>query len=263
MAEITAKDLNKPVFVLLHQSFYNTVAGSLPGQGWDGVSNEDTVQVTITAESSNTTVISKKVVTINVSEDTRTFTVIFKNWDDSVLSTNTYGYGDTVAVPTVPTRSSDKPEEYTWEFTGWDHPVVNCEGDTTYVAQFKKVMKEAEPTATPTAAPTVKPTATPTVKPTVKPTATPIPVKITTQPKTTYTKSGSTAKLSVKAAGDGLTYAWYVKNKGASKFTKVSTTASTYSVKMSSTIKDRQVYCVVKDKYGKTVKSSTVTLKMK
>ena len=422
MAEITAKDPNKPVFVLLHQSFYNTIAGSLPGQGWDGVSNEDTlkaimkkygqiillnghshwdlnsyrnmfpgdsegptalntgsvsylwtsenvmggeflygsqgyyvrvyddkvvfmgrdfvnqkflpsatyvlkrneitgvedsydvyidqkavnlgakaldgstvyyrssddsiasitddgtviakkpgtVQVTITAESSNTTVISKKVVTINVSEDTRTFTVIFKNWDDSVLSTNTYGYGDTVAVPTVPTRSSDKPEEYTWEFTGWDHPVVNCEGDTTYVAQFKKVMKEAEPTATPTAAPTtaptVKPTATPTVKPTatptVKPTATPVPVKITTQPKTTYTKSGSTAKLTVKAAGDGLTYAWYVKNKGASKFTKVSTTASTYSVKMSSTIKDREVYCVVKDKYGKTERSDTVTLRM-
>ncbi|MBP3384298.1 MAG: cell wall-binding repeat-containing protein [Firmicutes bacterium] len=40
MAEITAKDPNKPVFVLLHQGVYNTVAGTLPGQGWDGVPRE-------------------------------------------------------------------------------------------------------------------------------------------------------------------------------------------------------------------------------
>ena len=40
MAEITKEDPNKPVFVLLHQSMYNTVAGSLPGQGWSGVANE-------------------------------------------------------------------------------------------------------------------------------------------------------------------------------------------------------------------------------
>ena len=40
MAEITAEDPDKPVFVLLHQSFYNTVSGSLPGEGWDGIANE-------------------------------------------------------------------------------------------------------------------------------------------------------------------------------------------------------------------------------
>ena len=32
---------------------------------------------------------------------------------------------------------------------------------------------------------------------------------------------------------------------------------------MTATTKNRQVYCVVKDKYGKTVKTVTVTLKMK
>ena len=297
MAEITAEDPDKPVFVLLHQSFYNTVAGSLPGQGWDGVGNEDTVRavmqkygqiillnghshwdmnsysnmfpgdtegptalntasvsylwtsenimggeflygsqgyyvrvyddfvvflgrdfvnqqflpsatyvirrneisgvqdtydvyinqkavnlgatalaggnvsyqssnndiaivtddgtiiakqpgtvkITITADSTDTTVISKKVITVNVAEDTRTYTVTFKNWDGSVLSENTYRYGDAVQVPAAPTKSSDDPDAYTWEFTGWDHPVVNCEGDTTYVAQFKKVEKGSEP----------------------------------------------------------------------------------------------------------------------
>jgi hypothetical protein len=86
---------------------------------------------------------------------------------------------------------------------------------------------------------------------------------VTTQPKTAYTKNGSTAKMTVKAAGDGLKYTWYYKNKGATKFTKSSTTTATYSVKMTSKVNGRQVYCVVKDKYGKTVKTSTATLKMK
>ncbi len=31
----------RPVFVYLHQSIYNTVAGSLPGEGWNGVNNEE------------------------------------------------------------------------------------------------------------------------------------------------------------------------------------------------------------------------------
>jgi hypothetical protein len=86
---------------------------------------------------------------------------------------------------------------------------------------------------------------------------------ITTQPKTVTVKKNATAKVTVKAAGDGLKYTWYYKNKGASKFTKASTTTATYSVKMTSKVNGRQVYCVVKDKYGKTVKSSTATLKMK
>ena len=93
-------------------------------------------------------------------------------------------------------------------------------------------------------------------------TPTPVPVKITSQPKTTYTKSGSNTKVTVKAAGDGLAYTWYYKNASAEKFSKSSIKTATYSVKMSSRVKNRQVYCVVKDKYGKTVKSNTVTLRM-
>ena len=31
------RDAGRPTFVFLHQSLYNTVAGSFPGQGWDGV----------------------------------------------------------------------------------------------------------------------------------------------------------------------------------------------------------------------------------
>ena len=40
MAEITEEDPDKPVFVFIHQSFYNTVSGSLPGEGWNGVDDE-------------------------------------------------------------------------------------------------------------------------------------------------------------------------------------------------------------------------------
>lgn len=41
MDEETSNDPSKPVFVHLHQSMFNTVAGSLPGQGWNGVTEDD------------------------------------------------------------------------------------------------------------------------------------------------------------------------------------------------------------------------------
>lgn len=87
--------------------------------------------------------------------------------------------------------------------------------------------------------------------------------KITTQPKNVATTKGKTAKVSVKATGDGLKYTWYYANKGASKWKKSSVTKATYSVKMTSSLNGRRVYCVVKDKYGNTVKSNVVTLTMK
>ena len=91
----------------------------------------------------------------------------------------------------------------------------------------------------------------------MKPTA----LKITTQPKTAYAKQGTTAKVTVKAKGDGLKYTWYVKNSGAGKYSKSSVTSSTYSVKMSSTTNNRRVYCVITDAYGKKVQTNTVLLR--
>ncbi len=87
-------------------------------------------------------------------------------------------------------------------------------------------------------------------------------LKIVTQPKTaTYAKLGVTAKVSVKAAGDGLKYTWYIKNDGAKKYSKSSVTSATYSVKMSEAVHGRRLYCVVKDQYGKTVQTKTVILR--
>ena len=85
-------------------------------------------------------------------------------------------------------------------------------------------------------------------------------VKITTQPKNVVVKNGKTAKVTVKASGDGLKYTWYYAKKGSSKYTKASATSSSYSVKMSSSADGRKVYCVIKDKYGNSVKTNVVTL---
>ena len=85
---------------------------------------------------------------------------------------------------------------------------------------------------------------------------------ITQQPKDSIVQSGETAKVTVKASGDGLKYQWYIKNAGKDKFSKSSVTKSFYSTKMTDKSAGRQVYCVVTDAYGKKVQSKTVTLGM-
>lgn len=89
------------------------------------------------------------------------------------------------------------------------------------------------------------------------------PAKITTQPKKTAVYAGSTAKFSIKASGDGLSYTWYYAKKGAKKYTKASDTDSIFELKASSSYNGCKVYCVVKDQYGNTVKSKVVTLTVK
>ena len=84
--------------------------------------------------------------------------------------------------------------------------------------------------------------------------------RITTQPKSVTVKAGETAKVTVKAAGDGLTYQWYLKDPDRSAFAKSSVTASVYTVQMTAAKSGRKVYCVVTDQYGNTVQTKTVTL---
>ena len=89
-------------------------------------------------------------------------------------------------------------------------------------------------------------------------------VKITKQPESVAVKADSTAKVSVTATGSGLTYKWYYKDEGATKF-KVdkAQTTKTYSAKVTVKNSGREVYCVVTDKYGNSLKSSVVTLSVK
>ena len=66
------------------------------------------------------------------------YAVVFKNWDGTVLATQTYHYGDKVTAPADPTRAAD--ERYTYAFTGWDKGVVNCAGNTTYTATYSSTL---------------------------------------------------------------------------------------------------------------------------
>ena len=88
-------------------------------------------------------------------------------------------------------------------------------------------------------------------------------VKITTQPVDVTVASGAKATVKVVATGEGLTYKWYFKNAGASKFAlTTSFKGSSYTIAMDASRAGRQVYCVVTDKYGNSVTSNTVTLGM-
>lgn len=62
------------------------------------------------------------------------YTVVFKNWDGSVISEKSYHYGDIVVVPSEPTREDDG--NYTYTFKGWDKTVVNCNGNVIYTATY-------------------------------------------------------------------------------------------------------------------------------
>ena len=89
------------------------------------------------------------------------------------------------------------------------------------------------------------------------------PLEIVTQPESITLSSGETGKITVKATGDGLTYAWYYKNATATKFTKTSTfTGPEYSLSMTKSRSGRHVYCVITDAYGKKVTTDIVTLNM-
>lgn len=61
-------------------------------------------------------------------------TVQFKNWDGSLLSSDTYQLGQSVTVPEAPTRPAD--QVYTYTFAGWDQEVTACKGDTVYTAVY-------------------------------------------------------------------------------------------------------------------------------
>ena len=73
--------------------------------------------------------------TLNVTVNDK-FTVTFKNYDGTVISTEKYDAGATVVVPTeTPVRPAD--QQYTYTFSGWDKDVVETvNADATYTAVF-------------------------------------------------------------------------------------------------------------------------------
>ena len=73
--------------------------------------------------------------TLNVTVNDK-FTVTFKNYDGTVISTQQYDAGEAVVVPTeTPVRPADR--QYTYTFSGWDKDIVETvNADATYTAEF-------------------------------------------------------------------------------------------------------------------------------
>ncbi len=86
------------------------------------------------------------------------------------------------------------------------------------------------------------------------------PVSIATQPKNYVGAVGSTATATVVATGEGLTYQWYFANPGATGFTKSGSKTATYSATLTEANSGRRLYCVIKDAYGNSVTTNTVTM---
>lgn len=88
------------------------------------------VKVTFDTNKSGTGV--KAVVSgFGLSIDYTAYTVdaVFKNWDGTVLKTDTVNYGSTPTPPSVPSRTG-------YTFSGWSPAVGAISSNTTYTAQF-------------------------------------------------------------------------------------------------------------------------------
>lgn len=73
-------------------------------------------------------------------------------------------------------------------------------------------------------------------------------------------KIGDTIQTKVVAAGEGLTYQWYIKNPGSTSFIKSAIKKTTYSTTLTEASNGRELYCIITDKYGNSVRTDTVTL---
>ncbi len=83
------------------------------------------------------------------------------------------------------------------------------------------------------------------------------PVQITAHPESQVVSAGDKATFTVAAEGDGVTYQWYYRNKGTTKWKTSSNKTDTYSFTMKESYDGRQVRCKVTDAYGKTATSKT------
>lgn len=83
-------------------------------------------------------------------------------------------------------------------------------------------------------------------------------IAIINQPTDWYGALGERGTTWVDAEGDNLTYQWYVKREGASKFSKSSLTTPIYYFTQPSDRPSRELYCVISDGTT-TVTTNTVT----
>ena len=89
-------------------------------------------------------------------------------------------------------------------------------------------------------------------------------LKITTQPTDKTINLGDSVTLSLKAQGSGLSYQWYFKKAGQTSFSKWNgRTHASETVTPNATWNGIQLYCVVTDSAGKSLKSGTAKITIK
>ena len=103
-----------------------------------GLSADTTYTFYQRVKASATTLVSEVSAVLTVKTDEESvYTIVFKDWDGTVLSAKTYHYGDKVSIPANPTKEAN--EIYRYEFTGWDKAVTTVTGDAEYTANYTSV----------------------------------------------------------------------------------------------------------------------------
>ena len=85
-------------------------------------------------------------------------------------------------------------------------------------------------------------------------------LEILTQPTNSEALLGERYCVSVEANGEGLRYQWYFRNAGSDEWFRSGVTDNTYDDIMTTARMGREVYCVITDRLGNTVTTSTVKL---
>ncbi len=80
--------------------------------------------------------------TIEVKQDFRNYTVTWKNWDNKVIYTEKYRYGDTPVFNYKYSNPSDCPTRpddgtYTYTFAGWDKAISTVTASVYYTATYE------------------------------------------------------------------------------------------------------------------------------
>ena len=66
---------------------------------------------------------------------------MFKDYDNSIISSQTYHYDEAIILPSNPVRESDNTYNYT--FKDWDKVVLTlCKGSAEYIAQYNQTYIE-------------------------------------------------------------------------------------------------------------------------
>ena len=87
------------------------------------------------------------------------------------------------------------------------------------------------------------------------------PIVITQQPQDVTIHKGDKAVFTVAATGESLMYQWYYRNKGVAEWSVwTGKTATTLTTNTYNSSREREVYCLITDKYGNTITSESATM---